>query len=288
VASPDQISSSDRALASALSIWAGADATALLRHFGPERARAVAATLADAADLDSLRRAHAAQLGPDPGRVHPTWFVRALQEESPAVRLAVIRATAEPLRSILLRGLSVDPADLEPDLEADPDARQVALTLWTERLVGDLPLLADDPPAIAALTRLSPVGLYRLLRTCGVAKSALLDTTIAGPGFPDDPRLLRIVANDREAAGAFGRHALAGLGLMTLARLLADAEPYRLRWALQHLPYPIAKRIRVYAAQPLAAVKSVRAWESSILEAASSRLRSDGRPSLEPDGMDRP
>ncbi len=40
------------------------------------------------------------------------------------------------------------------------------------------------------------------------------------------------------------RRLAARLGLVSLARLLADFEPFRLRWALQHWPYPVVKQAR--------------------------------------------
>ena len=40
------------------------------------------------------------------------------------------------------------------------------------------------------------------------------------------------------------RQPAARIGLLTLSRLLADVEPFRLRWALQHWPYPIVKLTR--------------------------------------------
>ena len=39
------------------------------------------------------------------------------------------------------------------DRPADPGALAVALALWTDRLVGDLPERDDDPPVVVALTR---------------------------------------------------------------------------------------------------------------------------------------
>jgi hypothetical protein len=291
LASRGKISRSDRALLAALSTWAGAEALPTLGRFGQKHARELAQAFQSDEPFDDLLLAHKAQIGPDPARVHPSWYVRALQEEAPSVQRVVIREAAEPLRTLLIRELAVDPDDLEPDGPADPSALETALTLWTERLVGDLPPTPDDPPAVVALTHLSPIGLYRLLRLCGIAKRVLLGETDgldpARREFltsriqpPEDPRLLQIATNDVTAAASFGRHALAGLGLMTLGRLIGKVEPYRLRWALQHVPYPVAKRLRGLASQQVAAVKSVQAWELGFLNAASERLEIEGRPSL--------
>src|SRR5262249_16171222 len=124
--------------------------------------------------LDWLRRAHEAQHAPDPARVHPSWFVRALQEESPPVRRAVLEATPEPLRSELIRGLDLPPPHPPPTRAAAPGARPAPLALGTERLVGALPPHDDDPPAIRSLTTLGPFALYRLFRLCGLAKRAIV------------------------------------------------------------------------------------------------------------------
>jgi hypothetical protein len=291
VASRGKITRSDRALLTALAEWSGAEALPALARFGQPRARELSQALRTVEPFDDLLNAHKAQLGPDPARVHTSWYVRALQEESPSVQRVVIRDAVEPLRSLLIVELAVDLDQLEPDSPADPSAREIALTLWTERLVGDLPPTPDDPPAVVALSHLSPINLYRLLRLCGIAKRSMMGATDrlspARQAFlasrlqpPEDPRLLQIAANDWTVAATFGRHALAGLGLMTLGRLIGKVEPYRLRWALQHVPYPIAKRLRGIASQQVAAVKSVQTWELAFLHAASERLEVEGRPSL--------
>jgi hypothetical protein len=179
------------------------------------------------------------------------------------------------------------------DHPADPGAREVALTLWTERLVGDVPPRDDDPPAVRALTTLGPVGLYRLLRVCGLAKHTLGDETAIGSprrvsterldalraclAGPIDARLAQIAKKDWAAAVPLGRHRLAGLGLTTLGRLLAKAEPYRVRWALQHVGYPIAKRLRIAASRPEASVRAVQEMEARVLGAAWDRLREEAR-----------
>ena len=48
-----------------------------------------------------------------------------------------------------------------------------------------------------------------------------------------------LAAVDRGRAGGLA----ARLGLVSVGRLLAAVEPHRSRWALQHLPYEIAKAI---------------------------------------------
>lgn len=285
------ISPSDQALLAAFAAWAGAEEPALLLRLGHQRARTLLEakrTVSSVDPITSLQASHEAQITADPSRVHPSWYVRALQDESPAVQRSVAEAAEEPLRSILLRELRLAAAELKPDRPPDPEVLQIAQTLWTERLVGDLPSRDDDPPAINALVRLSERRLYQLHRLMGLAKLSMLDDLdreqfgranrsrlhhfagrLAGP---IDPRLARLARNDWTASQPFGRHALAGLGLTTLGRLLGQADPHRLRWALQHRPYSIAKRLRVAASQPQAMVKAVIAWEGRFLDLALERL----------------
>lgn len=290
------LSPTDQALVAALAAWGGVEALPLLRRFGTQRARELAGSLVPdppPEPLELLHDARSAQHGPDPARVHPSWYVRALQDESPAVRRVVAAATAEPLRSILIRGLDLDPADLATDHPGEPEAHRIASALWTERLVGDLPHRDDDPPAIEALATLGPVGLYRLLRLCGLARRSILPgatidarhrvmaerlaTLRASIVGPIDPRLVQVLANEWLATESLGRHRLAGFGLTTLGRLLNRADPYRVRWALQHIPYPIAKRLRIAASRPEASVRQVLALEGRVLDAARNRLREEGR-----------
>jgi hypothetical protein len=289
------LSTTDRALVAALAAWGGVEALPSLRRFGAQRARGLAGALVPEPPpepLEWLRRAHAAQLAPDPARVHPSWFVRALQEESPAVRRIVLGATPEPLRSDLIRGVGLNPSDLAPDGPVDPEARDVALALWTERLVGDLPPDENDPPVIRALTTLGPFALYRLFRLCGLAKRSIIpgasilasrprmaarfDAFRARLAGPFDPRLVQLAANEWASTESFGRHRLAGYGLATPGRLLAGADPYRARWALQHVPYPVAKRLRGAASRTESSVRAVIKMERQVLDAAHDRLREEG------------
>ncbi len=288
------ISPSDQALLAAFAAWAGTEEPALLLRLGHQRARMLLEakrTVSSVDPITSLQASHKAQITADPSRVHPSWYVRALQDESPAVQRSVAEAAEEPLRSILLRELRLAAAELKPDRPPDPEVLQMAQTLWTERLVGDLPSRDDDPPAINALVCLSERRLYQLHRLMGLAKLSMLADLdreqfgranrsrlhhfagrLAGP---IDPRLTRLARNDWTASQPFGRHALAGLGLTTLGRLLGQADPHRLRWALQHRPYSIAKRLRVAASQPQAMVKAVIAWEGRFLDLALERLDFD-------------
>jgi hypothetical protein len=290
------LSPTDEALVSALAAWGGVEALPLLRRFGAQRARRLAGALVPdppAGPLDSLRETRVAQGAPDPGRIHPSWYIRALQDESPAVRRVVVAASGTPLRAALIDALGLSEADLAPDHPADAGACGVALALWTERLVGDVPAREGDPAAILALATLGAVGLYRLLRLCGLAKQILAeDEATASPrrltmdriavlgdrlAGPIDTRLVQLARKDWASTATLGRHRLAGTGLATLGRLLARAEPYRVRWALQHVAYPVAKRLRVAASRPEASVREVQELEARVLDAAWGRLREEGR-----------
>jgi hypothetical protein len=298
-------SPADRALLLAFRAWGGKEFARssgrfstgwrdLLRSAWP---RAKKSSPTDA--WSQLRVAHEVSSRPDPSRVHPTWFLRALKSESPAVRLAVIANAAPSLRRTLLRGLKVDERDLRPDHAPDPEALGWALALWSERLVGDVPDRVDDPPVVVALTRMAPIDLARLIKVCGVVKHAF---AIAGNGPSGaDESLARFTAIDRVRLGFFRRHigeadprlvplarhdlgAIAGdrrrghgrVGLLTFGRLLAFVDPHRARWAIQHVPYPVAQRMRVKD-EPTIPLKALRAWESWVLEAAWARLLGEGR-----------
>jgi hypothetical protein len=69
---------------------------------------------------------------------------------------------------------------------------------------------------------------------------------------------------------------------VTFARLLADAEPFRLRWALQHWPYPIVKLVRSLMPPAGRRSTSLLDWESLVLKTAWDRLNVEGRLSLDP------
>ena len=85
-----------------------------------------------------------------------------------------------------------------------------------------------------------------------------------------------------KAGAAFSpRRQLALMGLATLARLLADCDPFRTRWTLQHLPYPIAKRIRSLMPSPQRRSIGVSSLESLLLKTAWERLNLEHRVTLE-------
>ena len=76
------------------------------------------------------------------------------------------------------------------------------------------------------------------------------------------------------------RRELASLGLNTIARLLAGSEPYRVRWALQHIPYPVAKRIRSIMSTSPSTSHAIRRLESAVLRSAWTRLSLENRLSV--------
>ena len=129
-----------------------------------------AGSLDQLAALQRLRRMHEVSIRVNLSRVHPSWCVRALKEESPAVRRVVAASAPEPLRSAIRTGLSLDEDDLAGDRPANPEVLSWALVLWTERLVGGDPARSDDPPAISVLTRLSPRRGYEICRLAGEIK----------------------------------------------------------------------------------------------------------------------
>jgi len=257
----------------------------------------------------SLLRDHQASSRFDPKRVHPSWFARILEAESPAIRRLVATQAPEPIRTAVRARLAASdeaiPSQGELSSPANPEAVAWALTLWTERLVGDVPESPDDPPIILALSRFSMRDLARLVRVVGQVKYAF---AVEGPG-PDpgdeaqarviatdrvriayfrrvigraDPRLIPIARGDFASVQADRRRKYAYLGLITVARLLKAVEARRARWAIQHVPYPIARQIGALGGSDLLGttglpLRAIRAWESWIFEAAWARLLSEGR-----------
>ena len=188
--------------------------------------------------------------------------------------------------------------DLTSERTPSPEVLNWALTLWTERLVGGEAERADDQPAIILLSRVSPRAGYRICRLAGLCKLIIAGQEDGKNARPRerarrewlDGRLgaidhdLRTSATrDVAAAGSSRiptRRRLARLGLLTIARLVAVAEPFRLRWGLQHWPYPVAKLVRTL--MPTATDRHSSHWEveSLILKTAWDRLNLEGPPTL--------
>jgi hypothetical protein len=245
----------------------------------------------DGAEAEAaLRRALAAQARPDVARVHPSWWIRALRDESPSVQRVVAAHCDPSLRPLLQRALHLEPADLRPRRRPDPDALRWALGLWDERIVGDFPEWPEDPPVILALGRLNLWEIVALARGSGLAKRAL--AAVDPPPLPvrgrsrfdhfqgvwaarnrsslaDARRLFQADLKSWRRKRGWG-----SLGLITFGRLLAHAEEYRGRWALQHLPYAAGRRIR-----PAIKDRGERMtfWEGEILKAAWARLVAEGQ-----------
>src|SRR5262245_61776592 len=204
-----------------------------------------------------LRRQHEAQVRPDLSRIHPSWLLRALKDESPAVQRTVVGTAPRAIGETLRSGLGLPDEETRADRAPAPDAIGLATTLWMERLVGDV-AERDDAPVIVALTRCDLREVSRLISLIGLAKWAC--STQSPPEAPerDLNRLehFRTVlaaekvefaeqaARDVARFGQAGRRSEASVGLLTLARLLDAEEPFRVRWALQHVPYTLAKSVR--------------------------------------------
>jgi hypothetical protein len=299
------LTTADRALLRALASWGGPDGDRFWDLLPDPRREAFrsaweqeAGRWPSAAARRELRREHEAQARPDPGRIHPTWWIRALQDESPAVRRVVVAHAPTPNREAVRGGLHLADADLADDGRAHPEALQWALSLWSERLVGDLPERPDDPSVIRAITQPDREFVRRLVDTAGLAKRAYAVADGAEPDEdeetpddpegrarleafraswgPPDPALVRVARQDLRVAAPAGLEWPA-LGLTTIGRLLAVVDSYRVRWAIQHLPYAVAKftRSRMSLKHPLVSAQALVTWEGRALRLAWDRLREE-------------
>lgn len=293
---PGPLSSVDRDLLDAYRAWGGQHAGEEFDHFPAARRASLrwASKLGRGDDrevaLDRLRREHAAQARPDLARVHVSWWVRALRDEPESVRRAVIAGLPAGLADALVAEFQLSPDDLIPDHPPDPGAVSQALALWSSQLVGDLPERDDDPLVVVAVTALDAPTLTRLIRVTGLAKWALVDRRPNGLGTGDgerfahfratltaaDPVFVRVATRDVDELGGDDLPAVARAGLTTFARLLNAAEPYRARWALQHLPYPTARSLRALMGPGGRKMPMLARWESDVLGAAWKRLHAEG------------
>lgn len=204
--------------------------------------------------LDLLRDAHAAQARPDTRRIHRSWWAGALKKESPAVIRAVVATAPKAIRAKLAADLGIDPGLPAPAFSGPDPIRDCVLSLWCERLAAGPDPGDDDHLAVQVLARSDAQDLQSFLETIGLAKRGYLPEPPAEEGSLDhqmwlhfrgawgDPAPARVAQARRDAKEA-GADPLA-LGLVTLGRLLAEAEPLRARWALQHLPMTLARPIR--------------------------------------------
>jgi hypothetical protein len=243
--------------------------------------------------LERLCKLHRESARVDLARAHASWWVRALKDESPAVQRIVTASVPESIRGSLQNGLLLDSDDLKTERPPSPDVLSWAMSLWTERLVGGETERPDDPPALIVLTRLSPRSGYRLCRLMGLAKLAL---AAQDPSKTDvvsarrqwlcdhlpigDAGLLALARQDAQSGFSSqvpDRHRQAGIGLATIARLLAGCGPVRLRWALQHWPYPLARPIRSLMVPAPGRPLVPAPLDLLILKAAWDRLNLEGK-----------
>ncbi len=293
----DDSTISDHAMFLALRAWSGTASPAFWESFRPgwsDSLRHLWENFPVAAQRDAyedLKGEHSAEVRPDFSRVHPSWWVRALQQESKAVQRTVAMAAPAAIREVLCAELGLPAEELMPARQPPQEIRQQVLSLWSERLVGDFARRRDDPPVITALTGFDRRETHRLIRTAGLAKWSLILAT--PPPLPNrdrerfdhfqrffdepSPRLKQLAKHDAAHHGPTGRHEIGRLGLVTVARLLEVVEPYRVRWALQHVPYPIAKFIRTLMNPKARRESSLAVWETEILRAAWSRLYEEGK-----------
>ncbi len=216
------------------------------------------------------------------------------------------RTDARPLQNELL----LDSEDLATERAPAPEVVRWVMALWTERLVGGEPKRPDDSLALivvdraVAPRRLSPVPPGRPRQAAALAEGEPLASghsqkaherahwfvsrlTEAGPGAGSDvdAQFVDLARKDVQSSMASGvprRHLEALIGVTTIARLLAGVEPVRLRWALQHWPYPLAKLIRSVIAQTPRMPPWLSRRESSILKTAWERLNLEGKLGSEP------
>lgn len=298
---PVRLTTADRALLRARSVWGRAPGQSFWTHFAAGwRSRLEAGSQAGGEPLADRQAArtelaadHVAEARADLTDVHPSWWARALKEESPAVQRAVCKHTDPTAGPALQAALQLAAADLNPDRAPHPEALRWALTLWRERLVGGPPLGPFDPPAIVAIGQPDRHAVSRLLARLGLAKLAFV-TNAEGAGaelsprdrqrlalfqamWPEaDRRLAGVARDDWAIARQMREHALLVLGLTSIARLLAMAEPFRVRWALQHLPYNLAKFARLQTVKTTSADPiELIAWESQLLKAAQAQLAAE-------------
>ncbi|WP_152049549.1 hypothetical protein [Tautonia marina] len=247
---------------------------------------------------DRLANDHAAEAHPDLFRIHPSWWVRALRKESPSIRQAVIAYAPDPVGPALRRAFADAP---DPEVVAtyppDPEALDWVLTLAGERFVGGPIRRDDDPPIVRVIAALDARGYARILTALGLAKLAYaeqydavrardrtrLQTLRASLPAPRlelvDLAVAELAALRVEARDNPVHNLPARLGLGSLGRLLTEVEPHRARWALQHLPYHIARDLHKFMKPEMFPLPSadLMDWEAALLRAAIVLLAREGR-----------
>jgi hypothetical protein len=247
------------------------------------------------AAMDRLRDRHSAEARLDLSRVHSSWIIRALREESPAVIRTIARNSSSRIEALVRHQFGLDESALDVRHEPDPESVWRALILWTERLVAGVPA-PEDPPIVVALSRLRFISLTRLAIELGALKREWGLGTSDGADDPQfepavdrfDPRFPALARKEVEAQPATDLRGLASLGMTTAARLLSLVEPTRVRWTLQHLPYSLAKQIRARMAVVLPKTRLWIGGESLLVEHAIRRLEARGRISWPPSEKEHP
>jgi hypothetical protein len=294
---PRPLTVSDLALLRSIKAWHGETGPRFWQLFGPEWRSSLRwgweslGTEDVQTAIDTLRSEHAAQARPDLARVHATWWVRVLKAEPPSVQKAVAANLPSGIAEAIRGSLNLALDALRPDRTAHPSALQITLSVWTVRLVGDVPVRDDDPQVIAALTQVDTPTIAWIIHAAGLAKWALTSRPAPSSDSKDfermdhfrralanvDSRFVPIADRDVDALKPGHPRSAARLGLTTIARLLGVAQPYRARWALQHVPYATAKAILALMPPPGRRTPMLARWESELLRAAWQRMHDEGR-----------
>ncbi|MFO0953149.1 MAG: hypothetical protein U0835_18745 [Isosphaeraceae bacterium] len=294
---PTPLSQVERFLLLAARAWGGDDADSLWEVFASQRRVSYRwawdneppPVASDAADR--LQRIHQDQARPDFARVHPTWWARALADEPRSVRSVLVSTLPETVAATVRKELEREPGLESPDRLPDPDALNSARAWWRERIVGDVPPSDEDPPAIAALTAFDSTTVARFLRGASLAKWAISGADLPELSDADRARAGRLGGRLEDVPDGLRTLARAEVfppgttratfdtrpGLSTFARLLSSAEPHRTRWALQHLPYPVARTIRKFMGPPGRKAGLVARWETQTLRAVWFDLVEEGK-----------
>jgi hypothetical protein len=239
---------------------------------------------------------HAATARVDLRRVHPSWWARALKDESAAIQRSVTASLPQKMRERLQSELLLDSQDLLAERPPHPEVLSWVLALWAERIVGGDAGRPDDPPAIVVLTLLAPRAGYRLCHLAGRMKLAMAGHALelgrpsqaerarrewlkscAQAALPEERALARQDVQAAINSNVPRRHVASRIGLVTLARLLADCEPFRLRFALEHWPYTIAKLTRSLMPPAGKRPGALLHEELVVLKTAWERLNLEGR-----------